>query len=187
MKRQLASCRRWFVRCGLGVLACGVLLAVVLSSCSGQAEEPPVRSMYYWRTVFSLSRAERDFMRTHGVERLYVRYFDVVMDGQGEPMPNATIKFPEASSQPPPEGALIPVVFITNDCMARRHEGLAEKILSRVLQMNETHDVEDVDELQIDCDWTITTRRNFFAFLDELRELARAKGIALSATITTSK
>ena len=188
-------------------LACGVLCAMVLSSCSRQTDVQPVRSMYYWRTVFTLSQAERDFMKAHHVERLYVRYFDVVLNEQGEPMPNATIKFeapsPNPTASPDPSkgrgdanelpvcsplpleglGEVIPVVFITNDCMARTHEGLAEKVLTRVLQMNETHDVKGVSELQIDSDWTITTRRNFFAFLDELRPLAKAKGIALSATI----
>ena len=174
-------------------LACGVLCAMVLSSCSRQTDVQPVRSMYYWRTVFTLSQAERDFMKAHHVDRLYVRYFDVVLNEQGEPMPNATIKFEAPSPNPTlllegsgeAEGAVevIPVVFITNDCMARPHEGLAEKVLTRVLQMNETHDVKGVSELQIDCDWTITTRRHFFAFLDELRPLAKAKGIALSATI----
>ena len=179
-------------------LACGVLCAMVLSSCSRQTDVQPVRSMYYWRTVFTLSQAERDFMKAHHVERLYVRYFDVVLNEQGEPMPNATIKFeapsPNPTASPDPSkgrgdanelpvcsplpleglGEVIPVVFITNDCMARTHEGLAEKVLTRVLQMNETHDVKGVSELQIDSDWTITTRRNFFAFLDELRPLARA-------------
>ena len=166
-------------------LACGVLCAMVLSSCSRQTDVQPVRSMYYWRTVFTLSQAERDFMKAHHVERLYVRYFDVVLNEQGEPTPNATIKFPTApsGSERGTVGEIVPVVFITNDCMARPHEGLAEKVLTRVLQMNETHDVKGVSELQIDSDWTITTRRNFFAFLDELRPLAKAKGIALSATI----
>ena len=207
MKRQLTAFCRWFMRASRFTLACGVLCAMVLSSCSRQTDVQPVRSMYYWRTVFTLSQAERDFMKAHHVERLYVRYFDVVLNEQGEPMPNATIKFeapsPNPTASPDPSkgrgdanelpvcsplpleglGEVIPVVFITNDCMARTHEGLAEKVLTRVLQMNETHDVKGVSELQIDSDWTITTRRNFFAFLDELRPLAKAKGIALSATI----
>ena len=185
MKRQLTAYCRCFIRAGRLTLPFGVLVAVVLSSCSRQPEVQPVRSMYYWRTVYSLSQTERDFMKAHHVERLYVRYFDVVLNEQGEPTPNATIKFPTASSgsERGTVGEVVPVVFIVNDCMARPHEGLAEKILTRVQQMNETHDVKGVNELQIDCDWTVTTRRNFFAFLSELRTLAQAKGIALSATI----
>lgn len=173
------------MRAGRLTLPFGVLVAVVLSSCSRQPEVQPVRSMYYWRTVYSLSQTERDFMKAHHVERLYVRYFDVVLNEQGDPTPNATIKFPTApsGSERGTVGEIVPVVFIVNDCMARPHEGLAEKILTRVQQMNETHDVKGVNELQIDCDWTVTTRRNFFAFLSELRTLAQAKGIALSATI----
>ncbi|MBQ6653329.1 MAG: hypothetical protein IJM81_08100 [Prevotella sp.] len=174
------------------------MLLVGMVSCSRQPEDESVRGMYYWRTTFALSSEEQDFLKDHNVSRLYVRYFDVVIPPsvppggeEGGPMPNATIK----GLQPPSSfinhyslptthyPSLIPVVFITNDCMVRPPKGLAEKILTRVLQMNETHDIGGVSELQIDCDWTLRTRKNFFAFLEELRPLAREKGISLSATI----
>jgi len=158
-----------------------LMLLVALASCKREAESEPVRGMYYWRTVFDLSTEEQTFLKEHNVERLYVRYFDVVMNEQGEPTPNATIKF--SSTFLPLREGVVPVVFITNDCMAHPSKDLAEKILARVLQMNETHDIKGVRELQIDCDWTMSTRKNFFAFLDRLRPLAREKGISLSATI----
>ncbi len=118
-------------------------------------------------------------MTEHNVERLYVRYFDVVMNG-GEPMPNATIQFDSVVKC---RQEIIPTVYIHNDCMRQKQDELAEKLLSRLLQMNETHGIGKVKEIQIDCDWTMTTRQNFFSFLEKLHALMQKKGITLSATI----
>lgn len=119
--------------------------------------------------------------QTKGLDRLYLRFFDVVLDRNGEPMPNATLRF---SAKLPRKVEVVPVVFIVNDVMknVKNTDGLAEKVLRRILQISETHDIE-VKEVQIDCDWTLTSRRNYRAFLSQLRRLAAAKQLTLSATI----
>ena len=137
------------------------------------------RAMYYWNTTFRIDSVKERFIGEHRIERLYVRYFDVVMT-DGKPLPNATILFDSAVSC---KQEIVPTVFIHNECMRERHEGLAEKLLGRLLQMNETHQIGKVNEIQIDCDWTQTTRQNFFAFLGELHAMTKDKGITLSATI----
>lgn len=156
------------------------LSLMLLASCSDGTPAEKTRAMYYWNTSFRLDAAKEAFMKEHKVEKLYVRYFDVVMDANGEPMPNATIQFDSAVSC---RQEIIPTVYVINDCMRQRHKGLAEKLLTRLLQMNETHHIGKVKEVQIDCDWTMTTRQNFFAFLEELHALTQKKGITLSATI----
>lgn len=157
-----------------------ILLSVLLASCSDKMPAEKTRAMYYWNTSFRLDAAKEKFMKEHKVERLYVRYFDVVMDGDGNPVPNATIQFDSAVSC---RQEIIPTVYIHNDCMRRKQDGLAEKLLARLLQMNETHYIGKVNEVQMDCDWTMTTRQNFFSFLEELHALTKKKGITLSATI----
>ena len=138
-----------------------------------------LRSAYYWSTEW---RSEPRVMeQTKGLDRLYLRFFDVVLDRNGEPMPNATLRF---SAKLPRKVEVVPVVFIVNDVMknVKNTDGLAEKVLRRILQISETHDIE-VKEVQIDCDWTLTSRRNYRAFLSQLRRLAAAKQLTLSATI----
>ena len=154
---------------------------MMLTGCQGQTANPVSgHAAYYWSTVFRLSPGQRGFIRDHAIERLSVRYFDVVMGQEGEPMPNATIQFNDSF----PQGIeVVPTVFILNECMAKETSGLAHKIAARILQMNETHDVLNVREVQIDCDWTRRTERRFFAFMDSLRCELQAKGIRLSSTI----
>lgn len=156
------------------------LVSVALLSCGGRSGGDAVRSVYYWSTTLRMDSVKEQFMREHNVSRMYIRYFDVVEDESGRPVPNATLRFVTAV----PKGIeVVPVVYIVNSCMHRDISGLAEKIYRRVRQMNETNDVAGVKEIQIDCDWTMRTRSVYFSFLRQLRSMAGADGIKLSATI----
>ena len=159
------------------IIALVALLLLLFTACKEQQHS---RGMYYWSTTFQLDSTKKSFLKEHQINRLYLRYFDVVVDDNGEPMPNATIRFRDSI----PQGLeIIPTVFIVNDCMKQDVSGLAEKMLRRILQMNETHHVGKVHEIQIDCDWTGSTRKTFFSFMEQLRALAKEKGIRLSSTI----
>jgi hypothetical protein len=137
-------------------------------------------ALYYWRTTLKLSTEERKFVRQHHVDKLYVRYFDVVPDPAEGALPNATLSFDDSL----PKGVeVIPVVYVHNDCMRQGQPELAARILKRVKQMNETNGVGKLHGLQIDCDWTIQTRRNFFKMMEELRKLCHGGNVELSATI----
>lgn len=156
------------------------LVAVALLSCGGRRGGDAVRSVYYWSTTLRMDSVKERFMREHNVSRMYIRYFDVVEDESGRLVPNATLRFVTAV----PKGIeVVPVVYIVNSCMRRDISGLAEKIYRRVRQMNETNGIGGVKEIQIDCDWTMRTRSVYFSFLRQLRSMAGADGIKLSATI----
>lgn len=159
------------------------LMAIVwafLSCKDGQDHSVEMRSAYYWSTTWELDSAQRAFLKDNKVSRIYLRYFDVVINPRGEVMPNATLRFADSI----PQGVeIVPVVFIVNDCMAKGVDSLGQLILSRVLQMSETHDVMNVKEIQIDCDWSKRTHDAYFAMLRQMRDAAHAKGLRLSATI----
>ena len=124
-------------------------------------------AVYYWRTDFRLDSTEKAFLQQYHINKVYCRYFDVVINDEAEgPMPNATITFSDSL----PEGIeLIPTIYITENCMHKRHPGLAEKVAKRILQMNETNDIKNVREIQIDCDYTAKSRKNYYEFLNEIR------------------
>ena len=73
-----------------------VALALFLGACSGTRQKPPVRSLYYWSTTFVNDSLKRQFYKAHNVQRLYIRYFDVVKKPNQEPLPNATIDFKDS-------------------------------------------------------------------------------------------
>lgn len=159
----------------------GLALLLLLAVCSCQNEyRVERRACYYWRTTLQLSPEERSFLRQHDVGRIYLRYFDVVTDGAGGSLPNATLSFEDSL----PRGLeVVPVIYIHNNCMRQDATGLAVRIWKRVRQMNETNGIGPVNELQIDCDWTIQTRSRFFKLMEEFRQLCHSYGAKLSATI----
>lgn len=156
------------------------LLAVSLLSCGGRRGNRAVRSVYYWSTTLRIDSVKQQFMLRHNVSRMYLRYFDVVYGDDGMPVPNATLRF---LTPVPKDVEVVPVVYIVNSCMAAADTSLAYKIYRRVRQMNETNGIGGVKEIQIDCDWTMRTRSVYFSFLRQLRSMAGADGIKLSATI----
>ena len=135
-------------------------------------------SVYYWRTDLRLDSTEKAFLSHYHINKVYCRYFDVVMnDGASEPSPNATISFSDAL----PAGIeIIPTIYITEDCMHKPYKGLAKKIVDRIKQMNETNDIKDVREIQIDCDYTSKSRQTYYSFL---KEVAKEWNFQVSTTI----
>lgn len=109
-----------------------------------------------------------------------MRFFDVVLNDKGRPVPNATVDFIDSV---PEKLEVVPTVFIMNECMSIKVDSLHRLIADRVLQMCETHDVPNVSEIQIDCDWTARTQENFFRFMNLLKGYLCEKHIQLSATI----
>ena len=163
---------------------CGLLplLLIVLSSCNSRESLNDENAVYYWRTEWRLDSLERSFLSRYDVRRVFCRYFDVVIDDtdDSDPHPNATISFVDSV---PSDLEIIPTVYITEACMHRRHEGLAEKVVRRLVQMNETHDVMGVKEIQMDCDYTVQSRQLYYDFLADVRRIAADHGLRLSTTI----
>ena len=155
-----------------------LLLCLLMAGCSEQQELTEGNAVYFWRTDLRLDSTEKAFLQRHHINKVYCRYFDVVIDEEGaEPKPNATIAF---SCTLPDSIELIPTIYITEDCMHQKHQGLAEKIVKRIRQMNETNDIKHVSEIQIDCDYTLKSRKNYYEFLKEVKQ---AWGQTLSTTI----
>ena len=157
-----------------------LLISLLCIGCSQQKQRelPEGNAVYFWRTDLRLDSTEKAFLQQYYINKVYCRYFDVVMNDDGtEPKPNATISF---SGILPADIEIIPTVYITEDCMHQKHAGLAEKIVKRIQQMNETNDISEVREIQIDCDYTSKSRSTYYDFLKEVRQ---AWGKTVSTTI----
>ena len=155
----------------------GLLLVLTVSSCQQRERLAEENAVYYWRTDFRLDSTERAFLSLYNINKVYFRYFDVVMSGEQGPVPNATITF---SDSLPIGVEMIPTIYITEDCMHQDPKGLAEKLVKRIQQMNETNDIKGVQEIQIDCDYTAKSRKVYYQFLKEVKSAWKQR---LSTTI----
>jgi hypothetical protein len=155
-------------------------LCTLLISCTKSEGVPdPAPSVYYWRTTLNFDSAEINFLKAHKIGKIYLRYFDVALNDKGNPVPVGTIKF---SDTIPAGIKVIPVVYIEPNCISNPND-MATKIVKRVKAMSEANGI-NTDELQIDCDWTISSQKNYFAMLTAMRRLFTNSSLRrLSATI----
>ena len=159
-------------------------LALFATGCgNGQREVPDAApAVYFWRTSLSLDSAERSFLYEYGISKVYLRLFDVVVR-EGKTVPSATISFPDTL----PAGVrVVPVVFITEECLRADTAGLAGKLVERVAKMCHTHGLNTAGELQLDCDWTERSRAAYYDLLRRVKAGLQALpggGWRLSVTV----
>lgn len=142
-------------------------------------------SFYYWKTVYGANTAEMAYSKRLHVNKFYVRIMDVDMDEAGTtPIPISPITF---NRKLPDTVTMVPVVFIVNDVLKTLNKpalnNLAGKILFFVKGKVEQAGKTNYTELQIDCDWTLSTRDNYFYLLQQLRKQTFAKHQILSVTL----
>lgn len=161
-----------------------VMAVVLLCCCKGKHRDEAVPSgnaVYYWRTSFALSDAERRFIYDNDIKALYVKFFDVTAES-GKLRPDATLLFTDRF----PEGVeIVPAVFI--DYHAVREAGfppdMATMIVARTDSMMTKNGYPPSQEIQIDFDWTASTRAGYFNLLEDMKNLLQRQGRRLSTTI----
>jgi hypothetical protein len=168
-------------------------------SCSTQGNKN--RAFYYWQTNFNFSENDKKTADTLGINKLYIRYFDVDWSTmRQEAIPVGIFGFWECQRFP---SDFVPCIFITNTVMLKSSKAQLDTLASRIhRKVNELSEslieqqkwsadssfvlkngklVENWTEIQIDCDWTEKSKNNYFYFLKSLKKLASNKQI--SATV----
>ncbi|WEK37371.1 MAG: hypothetical protein P0Y53_07650 [Candidatus Pseudobacter hemicellulosilyticus] len=167
------------------------LLAILIAGCSQQPQQRTVdRGFYYWKSIAGLNAAEQQVLQQQKVGRLYLKFFDVTWNPQQQQaMPVAKLRFTEASRQffRTSGMAIIPTVFITNETMQQLNATdlptLAGQIGALLEGMIRQDSLENIREIQFDCDWTAGTKDNYFTLLRLLQEQPVTRQRTVSATI----
>jgi hypothetical protein len=168
---------------------CLKLLSLVvicpLFSCNENREHRQIeRSFYYWKSVLFFTNFEKQKLDSLKVKTIYLKFFEVDWDEvTGKPLPVAKLQI--ASYKLQGGITIIPVVFITNQCIQRidssQVKQLAENIYSLILEIKQSIGIDSIPEIQIDCDWTATTKDKYFQLLNNLKP--QTTNHKLSATI----
>jgi hypothetical protein len=146
---------------------------LLLSGCRKHREHPV--DFYYWKTNVSIGDVEKEYFNALHCRKLYMRFFDV--DSKGGVMQ------PVAKILPFDAGALdagyVPVVFITNRTFTGMQQAqiqaLAQNIARLTDEIRTANMMPEVDEIQIDCDWTESTQNAYFRFLKALETVTRIR------------
>ena len=158
------------------IILFGIVLSFVFSC---QQQEKPVISFYYWKTIFRLSPKEKNCLAENEVKRLYIRYFDIDLNQKTkEAYPRSPIRFEDSVHN----FEIIPVIYIKNKVMLDSKlnvQDLAQKANNFIQQINSKNNIS-IQEIQIDCDWTLESKDNYLRFIEAFRKVSNKK---LSATI----
>lgn len=157
------------------------ILVLLIQSCG--TNTPPkdlTRGFYYWKSSFKITDADKKLLDTCRINKLYIKAFDVDWELSNRvPIIKAPVRFEEAT---PKNLELIPTVFITNQTLKQiAYDDV--KSLADFIQANlkNVWQAKVYQELQIDCDWTTSTRQKYFRLLEKLKQ--QNAGKTLSATI----
>lgn len=162
-----------------------IFITIFNFSCRSHNDVTVHRGFYFWKSRFELQVPEMNALQNLKTERLYVKFFDVVWNNDlHKPAPVAKINFVQA---PPASIELVPVVFITNETLIHANAdhiiSLASNISHLVASIFINNHFKSPKEIQLDCDWTATTKNTYFVLLKELKKKEFFKEKILSVTI----
>ena len=158
------------------------LLVFLLAACTHPKNVST--SFYYWKTVYQNTPTQTSYLQRCHVRKLYVRMMDVDFTTGNLPSPVSPIVF---KSRLPDTIEIVPVVFIVNDIFRKMDTAQIKTLAHDVIPYVDTKIKESgkkgYGELQIDCDWTATTRDNYFFLLKEVTQITHQKRRSLSVTL----
>ncbi|HVA99492.1 MAG TPA: hypothetical protein VNG53_11410 [Bacteroidia bacterium] len=163
----------------------GLLILLTVFSCKKPSHKLVEHGFYYWKTNFKLSSKDKEVLTKCDIKKLYIRFFDVAFDKiNKQPKPVQPIiltdKFPVGI-------AIIPVVFITNETLQKTDSSqmatLGKNISNKITEMLKTADNKNVSEIQMDCDWSASTKEKYFNLIRAIRPFADENHWKISATI----
>ncbi|MEO5888906.1 MAG: hypothetical protein ABIQ31_01575 [Ferruginibacter sp.] len=169
---------RWLLLIYLSLLTLG------LNSCIEKNRARQVdRSFYYWKSTVQLTAFELNRLDSLHAKTIYLKLFDVDMESSTAlPVPKAKLQVRDKHLFSGYH--IIPTVFITNACFQKIDSSqtilLADKIHQLIKDICEINQLNNIDEIQVDCDWTAGTRNKYFSLLQRIKELSNTN---ISATI----
>jgi len=155
-----------------------------LNACSSNKEKSTVTpAFYHWQTEVHLSSFEKDYLQNFPIHKLYLKFFDV--DTENEAIVPKALIYGDSLSAVFKNKEIIPTIFITNrtlkDISTVKIADLSEKIVSKINYLA-TQNQLAFSEIQLDCDWTLTTKTAYFELIENIRHQL-PKETKISATI----
>jgi hypothetical protein len=160
-----------------------VCLLIAFASCRHHAHKV-TPGIYYWKTIYNPTPSELHKLHSIHCAYMHLRLFDVDWDPVARTAtPLAPIRLPRHLDT---GFHYIPVIFIKQELLLHYRDssisGLAQHITSMAQGLCEAAAIQPT-EVQVDCDWTSSTRDKYFELLQQLRKQDWFRGKTLSVTI----
>ncbi|NLR60850.1 hypothetical protein HGH93_22295 [Chitinophaga polysaccharea] len=160
-----------------------ILISLLLGciSCHQRVPRKITPAFYYWKQTWTGNSLELQYAEQLPAKRLYIKLFDVDIDEVTRaPIPVAIFK---QAAPFPANTDIIPVVFLMNEVWAHPDPQLASKVSKLMAQLCDSLPAGRIPEVQLDCDWTQTSREAYFSFIKQIRQTPFFQHRRVSATI----
>jgi hypothetical protein len=163
-----------------------LFISIVFWSCSNKENkiENVERAFYYWKSSSYFDDESVKGINKLKVKKIYYKLFEV---DYNESMGN----FPYQKNSPNEymfrnldSLNIVPTVFIRNEIFQYNNEKSLDKLADNIVFLvdkyhkesyyfNEEKVIFEYDEIQIDCDWTKSTKDKYFYLLKKIKELSK--------------
>ena len=150
------------------------LILVMIGACVKE-NSPKKISFYHWKSKAIYSKTFENAINASRTNKIYLHYFDVNTvhnpnRNNDEIFPTYVLKNVSKEYQ---DFKIIPVVYIRNNVFKTKDldiTELSDRIQKLINQITEKHFDIKIKQIQIDCDWTESTRGAYFELLKNLQK-----------------
>jgi hypothetical protein len=158
----------------------GIILFVNLFySCQTESKVESVeRSFYVWGSS-NFDQSVKDNLNKQKIKKLYIKYFEVAYSETMGNFPQDKLSIYSYEFQDIDSLQIVPTIFIKNEIFSfndeKKLDALADNIVYLITKFNNEKLEKNtiVDEIQIDCDWTKTTRKKYFYLLKKIKQISK--------------
>jgi hypothetical protein len=168
----------------LPVLAAGIM--IFFASCTSHKIDKVERAFYFWKQDVSLSNYEKTLCDSLEIKKIYIKFFEVNFNEEMGNFPDAKTYIWYRYSGMKGFEYIVPTVYLRNIVFLKSSREdldiLADNVNYLINKYQQTQLPEDavINEFQMDCDWTLKTKDNYFYFLKKLKAIS---GKEISCTL----
>jgi len=150
------------------------IFLLLFISCSKEDVRKDEIAFYHWKAKADFTKSYDEAIKLTDANTVYMHYFDI--ESIKEPSwrndgiyPTYVLKSVNKAYQ---NLNIIPVVYIDNQVLKTEKLDilhLADRISKLIDQISTKHFKKKIQQVQIDCDWTVTTRSDYFVLLKALK------------------
>lgn len=161
-------------------LCCVGIGLAIAAGCRQTPQRVATTAFYHWQTNLDITQTERAYLDSIGCKKLYIKVLDIgINDISGAIEPLSRLEIKDTSGLQKWE--ITPTIFITNAVFKNISAEKTNWLVGKMVESLQASTLPHFTEIQIDCDWTASTRQAFFLFLQKMKKALPGK--SLSATI----
>lgn len=156
----------------------GILFCSFLFSCNNHKVEQVERAFYYWKSNgYQFSQFEDSITESLKVNKLYLKFFEVEHDETLGNIPFSKTDLRMYNNQA--QRIIVPTIYLKNEIFIKSSKSELDTLADNIhflIQKNcrDNFKLEKkVTEYQMDCDWTLKSKDNYFYFLKALKTISK--------------